>query len=58
LRHNPFRDDPPTFVRARLYHYRYTTWREWRATGAWWERTLIGEFQPPTQLARRSSAIR
>jgi hypothetical protein len=58
LRHNPFPDAPPTFVRARLYHYRYTTWRERRASGAWWKRTLIGEFQPPTRLAVGSSVIR
>jgi hypothetical protein len=52
LRNNPFPDAPPTFVRARLYHYRFTTWRERRATGAWWQRTLVGEFAPPTRLAR------
>ncbi|MFI6938137.1 lipase maturation factor family protein [Streptomyces sp. NPDC050418] len=50
LRHNPFPDAPPRFVRARVYHYRYTTWRELRATGAWWHRTYVREFLPPTRL--------
>jgi Lipase maturation factor len=52
LRHNPFPDAPPQFVRARMYRYRFTTWQERRATGAWWQRTLVGEFLPPTRLTR------
>lgn len=51
LRHNPFPAAPPTHVRARLYLYRFTTWRERRETGAWWHRTLEGEYLPPTRLA-------
>ena len=51
LRHNPFPDAPPRFVRARLFHYRYSTWREWRDTGAWWVRTPAGEYQRPFGLA-------
>ncbi|MFJ8666317.1 lipase maturation factor family protein [Streptomyces sp. NPDC093600] len=50
LRHNPFPDAPPTHVRARLYRYRYTTWRELRETGAWWHRTLLREYMPPVRL--------
>ncbi|MCP9956381.1 lipase maturation factor family protein [Streptomyces sudanensis] len=51
LRRNPFPDAPPALVRARLYRYRFTTWRELRATGAWWHRTPVREFLPPTRLA-------
>ncbi|HTK44714.1 MAG TPA: lipase maturation factor family protein [Patescibacteria group bacterium] len=50
LRSNPFPDAPPRFVRARLYRYRFTTASERRATGAWWSRTLIGEYMPPVTL--------
>jgi len=50
LRSNPFPDHPPRFVRARLYRYRFTTARERRDTGAWWSRTLIGEYTPPVTL--------
>ncbi|MGW4734247.1 lipase maturation factor family protein [Streptomyces shenzhenensis] len=51
LRRSPFPPDrPPRYVRARLFRYRYTTWRELRETGACWERTYVGEFLPPTRL--------
>ncbi|MFG2328158.1 lipase maturation factor family protein [Streptomyces sp. NPDC048604] len=50
LRHNPFPDAPPTHIRARLYLYRFTTWRELRATGAWWHRTYVREFLPASRL--------
>ncbi|MBW5251250.1 lipase maturation factor family protein [Streptomyces sp. P01-B04] len=48
LRHNPFPGEPPAHVRARVYRYRYTTWRELRATGCWWHRTYVREFLRPT----------
>ncbi|MFG2456214.1 lipase maturation factor family protein [Streptomyces sp. NPDC048523] len=53
LRRSPFpADSPPRYVRARLFRYRYTTWRELRETGACWERTYVREFLPPTRLAQ------
>jgi hypothetical protein len=48
LRHNPFPDSPPAYVRARFYRYRFTTWAERRETGAWWHRTLVGDYLPAT----------
>jgi hypothetical protein len=51
LRHNPFAEKPPTFIRASLYRYRFTTWRERRETGAWWVRARVGEYLPPLCLA-------
>ncbi|MBV8927947.1 MAG: lipase maturation factor family protein, partial [Mycobacteriaceae bacterium] len=53
LRRNPFPDKPPRFVRAQLYEYRFTTWRELRHEHAWWHRTLVGEYLPP--VARRKA---
>jgi hypothetical protein len=50
LRQNPFPDTPPTYVRARLFKYRFTTWAERRATGAWWHREVVGEFVPARRL--------
>ena len=41
---NPFRDEPPRAVRARLYLYRFTTPAERRATGAWWHREYVREY--------------
>ena len=47
---NPFPDRPPLYVRARLFRYRYTNWREWRESRAWWVRTLLGELVAPVRL--------
>lgn len=47
LRHNPFPDAPPAYVRARLYRYRFTDKHERRDTGAWWNRALVGDYLPP-----------
>lgn len=50
LRSNPFPDTPPTFIRARIYTYRFTDRRERRETGNWWHRTLVDEYLRPTSL--------
>ncbi|MFD9970328.1 lipase maturation factor family protein [Streptomyces sp. NPDC059015] len=52
LRRNPFPDAPPSYVRARLYHYTFTDWRRLRSTGAWWQRRYLREYLPPTRLNR------
>lgn len=58
LRRSPFPPDaPPRFIRARLFRYRFTTWRELRETGACWERTYVREFLPPTRLAETAERI-
>jgi predicted DCC family thiol-disulfide oxidoreductase YuxK len=46
LASNPFRGAPPDYVRALVYEYRFTSWTERRATGAWWVREYRGEFLP------------
>ncbi|MFG2791079.1 lipase maturation factor family protein [Streptomyces sp. NPDC048419] len=52
LRRSPFPPDaPPRYIRARLFRYEYTSWRELRETGACWERTFVREYLPPTRLA-------
>jgi hypothetical protein len=50
LRHNPFRNSRPTFVRALFYLYRYTDMTEKQRTGAWWTRRLIDVYLPPVSL--------
>jgi predicted DCC family thiol-disulfide oxidoreductase YuxK len=50
LAENPFPDQAPRYVRARLYEYRFTTAEEHRATGAWWKRKESGEYLPPISL--------
>lgn len=56
LRHNPFPDSPPLYVRAQLYEYRFTTWQELRREHSWWHRTLIGEYLPPVALGNSPRA--
>ena len=52
--HNPFPGEPPRFVRAKLYQYHFTDWRERAETGAWWTRSYRGEFYPAAGLGLRS----
>ena len=52
MRYDPFAGAAPRYVRARLWRYRFTTPDERRRTGAWWDRTLLGEYLPPVALRR------
>ena len=47
---NPFPARPPQYIRAMVYDYRFTTWREWRVSGDWWQRELRGPYLPPVSL--------
>ena len=49
--HNPFPDEPPKYVRARFYIYRFTTWEERKKSGSWWKRTLIDEYMPAVSIS-------
>jgi hypothetical protein len=55
LRHNPFPESPPRYVRAQLYQYRFTTAAELRRDRAWWHRRLIGRYVPPMALRETTS---
>jgi predicted DCC family thiol-disulfide oxidoreductase YuxK len=50
LAHNPFPNDPPRYVRARFYEYRFTTADERRATGNWWKREERENYLPAISL--------
>jgi predicted DCC family thiol-disulfide oxidoreductase YuxK len=47
---NPFPQNPPRYVRATFYRYRFTTIEEHRQTGAWWKRQELGEYLPSVSL--------
>jgi hypothetical protein len=55
LRHNPFPEAPPCYVRALLYEYRFTTAGELRRTRAWWQRELVGQYFSPMALREASN---
>ena len=50
LARNPFPNDPPRYVRATLYEYRFTSSSEHKANGAWWKRKERGEYLPAVSL--------
>ena len=50
LAHNPFPDQPPHYIRAGFYRYRFTTVEEHRQSGAWWKRQELGEYLPTVSL--------
>lgn len=50
LRRDPFAGRRPTHVRARLFHYRYSTLGELRETGAWWVRRPVSDLVPAIRL--------
>ena len=52
LRHNPFPDSPPLYVRAQLYQYRFTTLAELRRDRAWWHRAPLGGYVAPMWLQK------
>lgn len=47
--HNPFAAEPPRFIRARLYEYKFTSPSEIFQEGKWWNRELMGDFSPVYQ---------
>ncbi|MGW4928134.1 lipase maturation factor family protein [Agromyces sp. NPDC004153] len=50
LRDDPFDGEPPTWVRAHAYLYRFSTHAEYRATGQRWMRTFEHEVIGPAGL--------
>lgn len=50
IQFNPFPIDPPLYIRAWIYDYRYATRTQYNATGAWWNRELAGVYFPSVRL--------
>jgi predicted DCC family thiol-disulfide oxidoreductase YuxK len=48
---NPFADQPPRYVRARLYDYRFADPRTHTETGQWWVRQPEGLYFPQVTLS-------
>lgn len=51
--HDPFDGVPPAWVRARVFDYRYSTWRELRSQHVWWVREEAWTLVDPIRAASR-----
>jgi predicted DCC family thiol-disulfide oxidoreductase YuxK len=49
MENNPFPDQPPRYVRAQFYDYRFSDSAE-KASGRWWHRHLLGMYYPEASL--------
>ncbi|NJC23746.1 hypothetical protein BJ994_002822 [Arthrobacter pigmenti] len=50
IRHDPFDGEPPRYIRARVFRYRFSTREEKRSTGLWWMREQSGTLVDPISL--------
>jgi len=50
IKKNPFPENGPVSIRAKLHHYRFATFKERRETGKWWVRTFEGIYFPEVSL--------
>lgn len=44
--YNPFPNEPPKFLRARLYEYEFTSPEQIFSDGQWWQRKFKSEYSP------------
>ena len=58
LAKNPFPHEPPRYIRAMFYRYRFTTLRERRETGAWWKREQLREYLPTVSVDQLRATLR
>jgi predicted DCC family thiol-disulfide oxidoreductase YuxK len=50
LQENPFPEGPPSFVRAKISDYEFTTWKEKQESGNWWKRGPEEVYAPALRL--------
>lgn len=53
LKHNPFPDQPPRYIRVDAWRYRFTDAEQRRRSGHWWTREALGPFTPLPWVERR-----
>lgn len=52
LRHNPFSEKPPKYIRAVVYDYEFSDAKTKRAHGQWWKRRFVDYYSPVLTLHR------
>lgn len=50
LKNNPFKNQPPKFIRARLFKYEFTDMSDRKKTCDIWRRTYVHDYLPPISL--------
>jgi hypothetical protein len=56
LRHDPFPNAPPKYIRASLYEYHFTSASERKQNGHWWRREPKGLYGRPISLSPGDAA--
>ena len=51
IKHNPFPDNPPKYIRAVLYDYQFTSFLEWKKDTSFWKRKRSRLYLPPIHLS-------
>jgi len=42
FKYDPFKKNPPKYLRAKIFRYEYTNWQEWQwGKGPWWKREFV-----------------
>lgn len=52
LEKNPFEKEPPRYVRAVIYRYRFSSWKGLRNQAKWWSRSDRRLYFPPVTLRK------
>lgn len=55
LRHNPFKEKPPRFIKAQVYLYEFSDFETKKHLGTWWKRQLIDDYSPTYELKTEKS---
>lgn len=50
MRKNPFPDNPPTYLRALMYRYEFSTWSEFIENGRWWSKSKRRMYFPAVTI--------
>jgi lipase maturation factor 1 len=53
LRHNPFPEKPPQFIRAQIYLYEFSDQKTKKKLGFWWTRQYLGPYSPTYKLNKQ-----
>ena len=53
LKHNPFADTPPRYIRVDAFRYQFSDQKQRNKTGQWWSRESLGPFLPLPWIERK-----